>query len=179
MFVFIPACAGAQVYLPASSSSGAGYSFDKPTLKADPQLTNSSQFWLNIGPAIGTSGSLSGIASVSYQFGTHLLSLRGSVTGEVFGDHFSDISLLYGRATTHPSYHVSFAAGIARVTGQRNEGLFGPKEKLSATIGFPSEMQIYWKPASFFGLGITGFTNINREQSFAGMALSLQLGKLR
>ena len=106
--------------------------------------------------------------------------LRASAAGEIFGDQLADIGLLYGRESSTDSFHFSFAAGLGRVTGERGEGgLFGSREDISPTIGIPLELQCNWEPSNYFGLGLTGFANINIEQFFAGIALSVQLGKLR
>ncbi len=148
-------------------------------LEAKQQSADISRFWLNIGPGIGTVGSFAGVAGISYQFGANLLTVRGSTTGDLLGEHYSDIGLLYGRVFSNDSFHTSFAAGLARVSGQRSEELFGSSDDISPTLGLPLELQTYWKAASFFGIGVTGFANINENQSFAGLALSVQLGKLR
>jgi hypothetical protein len=46
-------------------------------------------------------------------------------------------------------------------------------------IGFPLEAQVTWLPAEFFGIGLYGFADLNQTRSFAGLTLSVQLGKLR
>lgn len=122
-----------------------------------------------------------GIASTSYQFsGPNLLSLRGIVTGEIFGDEFWDVGLLYGRATTAQRYHASISAGVAVFGGRRSlGGFFSGSEKITRQVGIPIEGQLSWRPSGFIGLGLSGFANINEVRSVVGVAISLQLGKLR
>lgn len=143
---------------------------------------NKNRFWVNAGIGVGTPD-LAGIASASYQFsGSNLLSLRGTVAGEIFGDELWDIGLLYGRATTAQDYHASISAGLAVMGGSRSSGgLFSdtPREEISRQIGFPIGGQLLWLPSRFIGLGLSGFANLNEERSFAGLAFSLQIGKLK
>lgn len=139
------------------------------------------RYWVNTGLGVGTNG-MALIAGTHYQSGPNLLSFRGSATAEIFGDEFWDIGLLYGWASSEYDYHISFSSGIAVIGGSRSEGgLFSdtPREVISAQLGVPLEGQFFWRPFSNFGLGLYGFANLNTEQPFAGLALSVQLGKLR
>lgn len=145
-------------------------------------LNNINRFWVNAGIGVGTPD-IAGIVSVSYQFlGSNLLSLRGAVAAEFFGDDFWDIGLLYGRATTAQDYHVSISAGVAVIWGSRSsDGLFSdtPHKEISRQFGFPLEGQLFWRPSRFIGLGLYDFANFNAERSFAGLAASLQVGRLK
>lgn len=97
-----------------------------------------------------------------------------------FEDDLTDFGFLYGRVISTESFQFSYAAGLAIVTGYRSEGLFdNTSEEISPTIGIPIGLQANWEPTSFIGLGISGFANLNPKQSFAGLTLSLQLGKLQ
>ena len=136
-------------------------------------------FWVGVGLGAGSedfAGSLNG----SYQFGGNLLSLRASVTAGVFDDGVGDYALLYGRATspTAQHYHASVALGLGIVHGCRGGGLGGCQD-LPNTVGVPIELQLFWRPGSLIGLGLYGFANFNDEQSFGGLTLGLQLGRLR
>lgn len=143
---------------------------------------NKNRFWVNAGIGVGSPG-MAGIVSTSYQFsGSNLLTLRGAVTGEIFGDEFWDIGLLYGQATTAQDYHASISAGIAVMGGSRSTGgLFSdtPRNVITRQFGFPIEGLLFWHPSKFIGLGLSGFANINGERSFTGLAFSLQFGKLK
>jgi hypothetical protein len=143
-------------------------------------------FWINAGVGVGTVD-LAAAASASYQFGSSLLSVRTAATGEfeLLGpaDELWDVGLLYGRATPPGTFHAALGAGVAVVRGTlRGGGGFGPperEERIPTTVGLPVELQLFWRPTTILGLGIYGFANANREQSFAGAALSVQLGSLR
>ena len=136
-------------------------------------------FWIGGGLGVGSedaAGSLNG----SYQFGASLVTLRATITAGILGDDgFGDYALLYGRATRPATkqYHLSAAAGVGLVHGCRGGGLSSCRD-VPSVIGFPIELQAFWRPGSLIALGIYGFANLNQEQSFAGVTLGLQLGRL-
>lgn len=155
-----------------------GSNYEKSNLENTSNPDNNNRFWINAGLGVGTLGG-AGIASTSYQFGLHLLSIRGAVTFEILGDDFWDIGMLYGLATSKQNYHASISSGMAVMGGSRSAGFFEQSEVISRQIGFPLEGQLFWWPSNVFGLGLNGFVNLNMEQTFAGLTLTLQLGKLR
>lgn len=138
-------------------------------------------------------GAGTGALYASYQTGVHVFSLRTVVVTEVFGDTGGDVGVLYGRATTGPNSHASFGIGLAVVFVDYNPdglnlcGLFGSRDDCPArgrdenvlAFGVPVEVQLFWRPLAFVGLGVYGFANLNPEAPFAGLALGLQLGDLR
>jgi hypothetical protein len=65
------------------------------------------------------------------------------------------------------------------VDGCRGGGVFSNCADISPVIGLPLELQAFWRPGGLVGLGLYGFANLNQAQSFAGVTLSLQLGRLR
>ena len=78
----------------------------------------------------------------------------------------------------------SFSIGIARVTGNRYQGsggfLSGGKRvDIIPTIGFVSESQLFLKIGSSFGLGLNLYFNLNKEESFGGIAINIVFGALR
>lgn len=149
---------------------------DRDTVSQDP---NSNRIWVNAGLGVGTND-ISGFVNVSYQKGNNLLSMRGALSGDlVFGDEFWDIGMLYGRATSQQRYHASISAGLAMVGGKRDAGFSSSGNDVPVAIGLPLKAQLNWQPTSVLGFGLHIFANINFEHSFAGLALSLQLGKLR
>jgi hypothetical protein len=143
------------------------------------QTERRSTAWLTAGVGVATRGA-AGAVGASYQFGGNLLSMRAAGTVAFFGDDLWDIGLLYGRATRPGFMHVSVAAGVAAVGGTRREGsLFDPAETIPTTIGFPIEVQLFFRPLPVVGLGLYGFANFNDEESFQGIAGAVQLGRLR
>lgn len=57
--------------------------------------------------------------------------------------------------------------------------MFSDCQGVSTVVGLPIEVQAFWRPGSLVGLGLYGFANFNQAQSFAGLTLGLQLGRLR
>ena len=138
-----------------------------------------SEFWVGAGAGVGSSsaGELAGTINGSYRSGGHLLSARGATTGELFGDDLWDLGLLYGRAMGGRPAFASVAVGVAAMGGTRRSGLFdvNPVE-ISTRVSVPLEVQLFWRPLRFLGVGVYGFANVNDEESFTGATLGVQLG---
>lgn len=137
-------------------------------------------FWLGVGLGVGSedfAGSLNG----SYQFGANVVSLRTAATAGLFDRGFNDYAVLYGRGTRPAGerYHVSVGAGLSLGDGCQGGSVFSDCRSIQTVVGFPIEVQLFWRPGSVVGLGLYGFANLNRSQSFAGVTLGLQLGRLR
>ncbi len=126
---------------------------------------------LMVGVSFGTIAA----ANLSYQFRTHLISLRGATSVAIFEDNVWDVGLLYGFATQSERFHTSFSFGVAVIGGSRSDGLFSPSETIPTQFGFPLEANLYWRPLPNLGLGAYAAANINGDASFAGIGLSLQL----
>jgi hypothetical protein len=138
-------------------------------------------FWIGAGLGAG-SEDFAGSFNISYQTGANLFSFRLAATaGPLFDDGFSDVALLYGRATRMPGgrYQASAAVGLGVADGCRGGGVFAGCRETASAIGLPIEVQAFWRPARFIGFGFYGFANLNHVQSFAGLTLGLQLGHLR
>lgn len=138
-------------------------------------------FWLNNGLGGSTSG-FSMVAGFNFQTKRNLISLRGVHAGDLLDDQIWDVGLLYGVSSLAESYHASLSAGLGIVGGTRQSGgIFSsePDENIPVTVGFPVQVQLFWRPHPVVGFGITGFANMNEEQSFAGIAAGLQIGKLK
>jgi hypothetical protein len=135
-------------------------------------------FWAGGGLGAGTED-FAGHLSVSYQTGANLFSLRTAATAGIFSEGFGDVALLYGRATRAlKRYQASLARGVAVADGCDAGGLGGCRDRPSV-LGFPVEAQAFWRPSKVFGIGLYGFADINHLQSFAGVTLGIQLGRLR
>jgi hypothetical protein len=140
-------------------------------------------YWVSAGLGAG-SEDFSGSATIAYQHGAHLFSLRAAATAGLFDDGFGDVALLYGRATRNPDsrYHAGAALGLAVVDGCESPGegsVFGGCDDRGTVIGLPLEARVAWLPASFLGVGLYGFADFNRVRSFAGVTASVQLGRVR
>ena len=142
--------------------------------------------WLNAGIGGSSFGFSKGV-SFSYQTGKHLISTRYTYNG-VYVFKAWEIGILYGRSLKTSLSLVSVSGGISIVGGiRRGKYLYTSfwchrriYEKITfLTIGIPIVFQLFWTPASFFGIGIYGLVNLNPEESFYGALLCIQLGKLR
>jgi hypothetical protein len=147
-------------------------------------------YWLNVGIGRSSMGGFAGSANISIQFNKYLVSLRATGNTETTdflssGDEFYDIGLLFGIAPLRSEMLVSAAIGIALVGGSRDTGesswFFGNvgRENIGTNIGLPIEIQIFQRLSSYMGIGAYIYANINNEESFGGIALSLQLGKFQ
>ena len=48
----------------------------------------------------------------------------------------------------------------------------------SRHLTLPLEAQVAWRPTPWVGIAVYGFASLNAAQSFTGVTLSVQLGKL-
>jgi hypothetical protein len=157
--------------------SGVGNNFN---YRRSSKSENSSFFWISAGIGIGTVGpSVSGSGNISFQWDANVISARGVLVGvSVFqGQTLWDIGLLYGRATSDND-NVAFASIAVGLAFVQCSGSFAGNIPISNTVGIPVEVQLFLRGRQS-GIGIYGFANINPTRSFAGVTLSLQLGKLR
>jgi hypothetical protein len=132
-------------------------------------------FWLAAGYGRGQSEQFNDVEealsfNVSGQHQWLLLSVRvAAVSSSVF-DTTWDLGLL-GGAATKPGrpFHAGIAAGV------------GYAETAPGTDGLtvPAEVQLFWRFASYVGIGLYGFGSLNSRDSFGGATLALQFGRLR
>jgi hypothetical protein len=136
-------------------------------------------FWIGAGLGGGSEG-FAGSLNGSYQFGVNLISMRMTATAGIFEDEFYDLAILYGRATPPAGarHHLSAAVGLGLVDGCRDASVFSNCRAVSTVVGLPLELQAFWRPGKVVGLGLYGFANFNRAQSFVGVTLGLQVGRL-
>lgn len=141
-------------------------------------------FWVNGGTGISSTGFQSASLSLSFRRGASVLSLRGTSNSEVlFSREFSDIGVLYGPCIGSGKNLLSFGMGLGVVTGRyptiprgRNVfiNLMSARPKLNMSGGIPMEVQAFWRPVSFLGVGLYGYANVNSEKLFAGVTLCVQ-----
>ena len=81
-----------------------------------------------------------------------------------------DVGILAGYATTPPArLHFSIAGGLAIVHDINDSG----------TVGFPIEAQAAWRFVRWAGLGLRIFGVPNKLANYGGIALALDVGRLR
>lgn len=164
-----------------------------PFLPAEAQAPTAGErqrtWWVTLGAGRGDFGTETGIgASVSgaYQFGRTVLAVRSALTGDILETLFAstgdvigteDFGVLVGRATDPGPTHASAAVGLGIARVRRATGSGG--DSTTAHFGVPLEAQLFWRPTRVFGLGFYGYGNLNSGQSFWGLSVSVQLGRLR
>jgi len=157
-------------------------------------------FWFNVaaGLGVGDGNNASGWAgelSANLRFKRHwLLTLRssgvadnsGKVSKGIFcgmtgnlscseqNGSIGDIGGLLGYIFYGEFGYTSAALGISMVT--LNQPLSNGTLQSTRTVGFPVETQSFWTPTGYLGLGLIVFADANTRRSYAGAAISLQIG---
>lgn len=134
--------------------------------------SNYNPFWVNLGFGVGginVTGALSGYVGFTYLTGERTISFRIAGCGGVDSIGAGDIGLMYGWSRSGERRFMSYGIGIGYV---RTNEFAGNDE----TVGIPLEIQLFYRPAGFLGLGIYGFANVNLKKLFYGACLCLQVG---
>lgn len=155
------------------------------------QVTLSDKFWLSGG--VGRTQFPSAMIAAGYEPTNRqtVLIARFSVNGELLpnvgpGIKVSEIGLLYGIKVRS----FRFSTGLSNVWGNnRGKYLYTDPDPLMgsgryyeflkySTIGIPAEVR-FITSLKHVGIGITGFGNLNSKNSFAGLNLSLYVGRMK
>lgn len=130
-----------------------------------------------VGPgSIGAAGQLAG--TIDYR--GNLFTVRGAMVAEFFGDDLWDVGLMYGRGVHTGRLFLSLNAGMGLAGGTRDTGFLGSSTAPRPhRFTVPLEAQVAWRPSTFLGLALSALGSINKDGSFGGITLGLQLGKLR
>jgi hypothetical protein len=135
-----------------------------------------SAFWTGFGWGYGNYEGFTGTGhyNAAFYYKPHVTSFR--ITGKpedspvllVFPSfRVREIGVLYGRALKRRPYLVSFSAGLAFIFLQDSQD----------AIGFPVELHIMKPVFKHMGIGMLCFFNLNNENMFGGVNLSIQVGK--
>jgi hypothetical protein len=144
-------------------------------------------WWGSLGVGMGfvsTPADLAGHLGVTVQRGRYLLAVRSSTVISFLGAIFngfgdstatdvSDVGVLYGRATAPGTIYAAAAAGLGVATVAGGAG--GTRRYLTV----PLEGQLAWRPTRLVGVVLVGFASLNAGNSFGGLTLGLELGRLR
>jgi hypothetical protein len=145
------------------------------------KTTNSDTgYWVHAGPSFTTLGT--GLqAELTVDYNHHIFSVSTASTDFDFGTETWDVALIYGQSMNYRSFYLSAGTGVAVIGGEGYSDLFGrgTKTSIETTIGFPLRGQISWQPMPFLALGINSFVNVNTEQPFGGIGVSVRMGKLQ
>lgn len=156
--------------------------------------TSQDHFWFGIGA--GYSSPINSLPTImahaTYGIHNHLLTLRYIRNAEfaVFQDNpqekVNDFGFMYGRKLLNKEYmFISVSGGVSYLTGTvrgrliSNSWFHSDYESVKvSTIGFPLESQLAFTPFKHFGISVHGFGNLNPDNSYAGIGLSLLVGRL-
>lgn len=117
-----------------------------------------------------------------------LLTLRGiSASGDIICSNgcarYKEVGLLYGVMSKAKYGYLSASAGLSYVQAGYSGGtdIWGIhfQDTSRSTIGIPGEVQAFFTPFPYVGIGIVGFGNLNTVAPVYGAALEVQFGKLR
>jgi hypothetical protein len=109
--------------------------------------------------------------------GWHRLSGRVAGAFDVFGGGQSDLAVQYGPALSWPWGQISVAGGPSLVWGERD----GSSDHW-AVPGLALGGTLYLTPPigyGTFGIGVSGFANVNEEQPIVGLTFGIVVGDLR
>ncbi|HEU4829471.1 MAG TPA: hypothetical protein VFT04_09765 [Gemmatimonadales bacterium] len=133
--------------------------------------------WAQAGLGVSTAN-LGGLVAASGASGSHLVSARASFVAENFegGDEETfDVAILYGRRLRSTgAFRPSASAGIAYVKCEECDD--GGN---ASSVGLALSVEAALWPTGFAGIGLHGFGNVNPIASFAGVAVTIHVGRLR
>lgn len=145
--------------------------------------------WLAVGGGRSSLGFAAGSAALSLEVNHLLISARSTANASepIGGEEYEDYALVAGYGWRVEDVRVSVAAGLAYVRGSewREErgpwvSLFGGERVLRGPVlGFPLEIQVFYRLGRFVGVGTYAFCNLNALKPFGGVTVTLILGKLR
>jgi hypothetical protein len=141
----------------------------------------SSSFGIGASAGLGI-GTLdyAGSAKLYVRSGSSIIAVRGASAFELFGDVLHDIGLLYGYTfQVSAPVAVSVMAGLGMMGGTRRASMLGRVRAIADRPSVLVEMEGVYTPLPFIGLSLTGFGNLNKEESFAGATLTVHVGLLR
>jgi hypothetical protein len=153
---------------------------DNPDSFAALQNPVRNRFWISLGMGSGTRG-LATTSDATFQIGSMMLSLRSVWMGSVHSVIYEDYGLLYGWATTANAFHLSFSSGIALMQGDRyyySDTWQKIREGIPLRFSLPLMAQIKLTSRRL-GTGMNLFVNLNGVESFGGVSLAFNFGRLR
>ena len=142
-----------------------------------------------LGVGVASPG-IGGLVTLSVHSARHAFVLRSSGASEFTlfapSDNVEDYAFLYGRTGERERGWLRAAAGPAVVRVVR----YGPGYDCwwfacsydsweMYEPGLALQADAVWTPGDAFGLGLTVFANINPEMPYAGVAVGVNLGKVR
>jgi hypothetical protein len=151
------------------------------------QPSNSHPWWVNLGAGpslIGSNFSMNAGMVYCYQFEKSVISARiigvtnknptvQKIQPTPVEYKFTDYGVLYGPLWQSEQTLVSIGAGIGLVRAAY-ETHFATSTNTSVSV--PIEIQCFWRPTRFAGIGFYTYASLNFEKHLFGTLLSVQLG---
>lgn len=131
--------------------------------------------WVSGGLGGGSEG-IALLAELAYQTGVHQFGIRGTLMADLYDDAVADIGVLYARSWQSRHWNLAAGGGVGWVANEECPECAG---EVREGVGVPLMARAVWHPIGVLGLGLYGFGNVNTVRSFAGLALTLSMGKLR
>ena len=142
---------------------------------------------------IGVGGSLE--FAIQNRKGIYSVGFRGLTEFLIFGNSnvsnsVNSAEFTYGRVFRSDGLFTSISAGVGYITTEEKGEilssvgfLFFPintyEKIIRHTIGFPISAKMFWVPARWYGIGAEFYVNFNSRNTFYGINLCHQFGKLK
>ncbi len=138
------------------------------------------RLWGYYAPVMSTLGPGSAMG-IGVEFNRHIFSVRTAATDTQPMHDTWDIAVMYGRAGTIGSYYISGSTGAAIIAGEQYPNLFGGESEgaMDPMLAFPLEGELSWPVNDMLALGIYALMNVNTNQPFGGLGLTVRLGKIK
>jgi hypothetical protein len=151
------------------------------------QSTNSHPWWvcLGAGPSlIGSTFSMNAGMVYCYQLEHSIISARligvtnknptvQKIDPAPINYKFSDYGVLYGPMWQSEQIYLSIGAGIGMVRAAYESPA---SISTNTSVSLPLEVQWFWRPTQFAGIGLYTYSSLNFEKHLFGVLLSVQLG---
>lgn len=138
------------------------------------------RYWGYYAPVMSTLGAGNAMG-FGVEFNRHTFSVRTAATDTQPMRGTWDIAVMYGRAGMIGSFYATGSTGAAVIAGEQYPELFGGESEgtMEPMLAFPLEGQLSWPVNNILALGIYAFLNVNTNQPFGGIGLTVRLGKLK
>jgi hypothetical protein len=151
------------------------------------QPSKSHSWWVNLGAGpslIGNDFSMNAGMVYCYQFEKSVISARmigitnknptvQKIQSTPVEYKFADYGILYGPIWRSEQTYVSIGAGIGLVRAAYEKSSV---TSTNTSVSLPMEIQCFWRPTRFAGIGLYTYASLNFEKHLFGTLLSVQLG---
>jgi len=151
------------------------------------QSSSSHPWWVNLGAGpslIGNKFSMNAGMVYCYQFEKSVISARmigvtnknptvQKIEPTSVEYKFADYGILYGPVWQSEQMFVSLGAGIGLVRAAYETPT---STSTNTSISLPIEVQCFWRPTRFAGIGVYTYASMNFEKHLLGALMCVQLG---